>query len=1303
MKKYNLIVLCLFITIGMQAQKAVELTTSKKIQQGYWSLSLAANGADASNVWVDWNNNGKKDSDETIENLSWGVSHPITSQTITVYGKLTKLAVTRMDITKIEFFDVSAILELDISNNRITALTLNNVPLLRKIKATNNKGLHVFNTNHLPLLEEFKASNCSFQALDFSNAPRLQILDISSNEKLNLLDITTCQNITTIDVSKCSLSQLQIGEQNKIKSLRCNENKLTNLDLSTATLLQELWCFSNNLSTLILPHTQTLIEAKFYNNQIRGTAMSKLVEGLAHNTNNDATLYAINLEDGSLEKNQFWKKDVTLAKNKGWKVLARLNRFQDKDYAGSDQADAPSDLFTTDLPTIELTSNTPNNPLILNINTNNIDASAIWADLNNNGHYDNGEEIKTLGTTTQLSYNGNKLIIYGKIMTLDCSNNKLEQIKVGKGSILSTLKCHNNLITELNLSNVTQLNQLYCYNNKITAKAFSRTVSQLPFRKDETVEGRIVAVNIEDKKEQNKVNNDIVKQANAQGWEVYSINNNGDTSPYKDETDPTSNEGYTTQSDFVLLTKLNNSLPWKITLTPNNNIVHKVWIDLNNDGICQEGEKWVKFEEECQLPVVALSVKLYGDYTALKCSENHLSALDITNHTSLKKLDCSDNGIGDINLTKASTLQQLFANNNKLTKIDLSKCEKLERLNVAKNPLHTILWPTNKGLHYIDIYNLSGNSFPNKLNLSEFLSLEEIHCGLNNLEQLVLPKTKTLKEINCYANKLETLELNGIDNLEGIVCDQNLLTSLDLKDKHNIEYVSLYSNRISLEEMARIVEQLPARSENDELGLLYAIDSEDYADENTITATSVQLAKNKHWQVFDNKGRKNSGNNPYEGLNIEDEITDTNAWDGNIYSWTKGNGTVNNPYLIETPQHLAYLAQQVNNGKDFTGIYFRQVNNINMGAKQLGKSKGNFIPIGFFDAGYITDNNGKEVFKDDSKRFNGHYDGYNNSISNLYQQYDNEKNKTVGGHGLFGCIGPKGCIENLYLGKTCLFEGGFEGGSIASYLEGTISNCGSHATVKGTSIIGGLVAVLRGGTIKQSFFAGLCEGTLNVGGLAGYIGTAEEGEKTAPKVMDCYVNANIKSLYSYVGMALGFIAEKPELKRIYVTGALTGKVATSMKGAFVGAIDGALVPEMNKLNIENCFFDSDRINIQKSSSDGDIKGITAKTSVELKSDEILSLLGSCFIKAEKGDNRGYPRLRQANINSTQLNLNHNSNCKILVNNNRVTIIGKGNKDIVIVYDMGGNTILKTNSTTFTLTQRNNYIVTVCGEVFKITL
>ena len=84
------------------------------------------------------------------------------------------------------------------------------------------------------------------------------------------------------------------------------------------------------------------------------------------------------------------------------------------------------------------------------------------------------------------------------------------------------------------------------------------------------------------------------------------------------------------------------------------------------------------------------------------------------------------------------------------------------------------------------------------------------------------------------------------------------------------------------------------------------------------------------------------------------------TWDGTTKTaWTQGTGTEADPFIISSPNHLAYLAQQVNAGTTYAGVYFKQTQDFNLNNKTWTSI-------------------GTTTYK-----FAGNYDGNSKYISNL--------------------------------------------------------------------------------------------------------------------------------------------------------------------------------------------------------------------------------------------------------------------------------------------------------------------------------
>lgn len=111
----------------------------------------------------------------------------------------------------------------------------------------------------------------------------------------------------------------------------------------------------------------------------------------------------------------------------------------------------------------------------------------------------------------------------------------------------------------------------------------------------------------------------------------------------------------------------------------------------------------------------------------------------------------------------------------------------------------------------------------------------------------------------------------------------------------------------------------------------------------------------------------------------------TNAavvWDGTSTPWTKGSGTKADPYLIETPSNLKYLADIVNTGRTFADTYFPQTTDFDL------NNANKFACIG----------NSTE------KVFSGNYNGNEYQILNAYSY-------------LFGYI-KSATIQNITIAGT---------------------------------------------------------------------------------------------------------------------------------------------------------------------------------------------------------------------------------------------------------------------------------------------
>lgn len=166
-----------------------------------------------------------------------------------------------------------------------------------------------------------------------------------------------------------------------------------------------------------------------------------------------------------------------------------------------------------------------------------------------------------------------------------------------------------------------------------------------------------------------------------------------------------------------------------------------------------------------------------------------------------------------------------------------------------------------------------------------------------------------------------------------------------------------------------------------------------------------------------------------EGENAVDAVT---VWDGSAATkFAGGTGTVADPYRISNGAELAYLAQLVNAGNDFSTKTVTLTNNIDLNNKA-------WTPIG----------NSDSVFA-------GTFDGNGHTISGLYINITGSYSPAKKGRlyqGLFGCV-EDGTVRNLIvtgsvtIGNEKSVNVSYIGGIVGINDGGDVQNCGFYGTV----------------------------------------------------------------------------------------------------------------------------------------------------------------------------------------------------------------------------------------------------------------
>lgn len=277
-----------------------------------------------------------------------------------------------------------------------------------------------------------------------------------------------------------------------------------------------------------------------------------------------------------------------------------------------------------------------------------------------------------------------------------------------------------------------------------------------------------------------------------------------------------------------------------------------VWVDLNNNGTKDSGERVTNFDSENAYIIGAQTVTVYGRVTHIHCDDNQLTSLDVSNNAALKVLYCNSNQLTSLNVSRNSTLKNLVCSNNQLASLDVSNNTELESLFCDNNKLTSL--DLSRNIALANLY--CDNNQLTILDLFKNSVLEYLSCRANQIYGIDVTKNFRLVSLVCDNNKLTGLDVRNNPALKNLHCYGNQLMSLDLSRNYVLRELYCYDNKISGTNMTALVNSLPARySQPPGLFRVFAEGSD--IEQNIINTTQVAIAESRNWPP------RNSNGNPF--------------------------------------------------------------------------------------------------------------------------------------------------------------------------------------------------------------------------------------------------------------------------------------------------------------------------------------------------------------------------------------------------------------------------------------------------------
>lgn len=492
-------------------------------------------------------------------------------------------------------------------------------------------------------------------------------LDCSNNKLTTLKGI---EYLTGLEILLCDnneLTELDVSHNTKLKTLHCTNNQISELDLSANVKLEELECLDNDLTRLDLGEISSLTRIWCDRNELTELDVSHLIllNSLICRQNNITKLdisNCVRLTNLSCERNHIRTLDIS-------KNLFLLKAYSTGSEWGShfylyESGNTTYHLQTDDI--VEIVTeegHTPEEPPIEEILPNEDDIEineksfpdenfreyvTYYLDRSGNGYLSQ----KEINSITEITCSSQIISLKGieyftELKTLDCSecellseidvsrNTKLEvldlswcniaKLDVSKNTALKELFCGYNNLKELDVSNNTALTRLHCYRNQLTELDVSNNTELTSLRCERNM---LTELDVS--------NNHKLEILSFDSNEISQIDLSACT------------ELQDLDCDDTLLTSLDVSGLSKLQ-----------YLNCSNNALTE------------------LNISSCRELVTLACYGNLLTSLDLTGNYKLELLWCSDNKLKALDLMPCTSLRLLECYGNDFTELDISNCNNL--------------------------------------------------------------------------------------------------------------------------------------------------------------------------------------------------------------------------------------------------------------------------------------------------------------------------------------------------------------------------------------------------------------------------------------------------------------------------------------------------------------------------------------------------------------------------------------------------------------------------------------------------
>mgnify|MGYP000455462647 CR=1 FL=1 len=301
-------------------------------------------------------------------------------------------------------------------------------------------------------LEELNCNNNSLTNLDITQNAKLVELVFAYNQLTNI-DVSQNLDIKLLYATNNLLNSLDVTQNSALESIWCVENQLTSIDFTQNPILRRAWCDRNSFTSLDLSQNPMLDLITCTNNQLISLNLNN-----GNNTNMIKMFAQFNPNLICIQVDDVDFANSQDCDNDGW--------CKD-DWASYSEDCNPEPIV--DIPDANFKNALVNENVV---DTNNDGQGDSDADTNDDGEI---QLIEAQAVVFGLFVSNNNISdldgiqSFSNLKILHCDNNNLSELDVTQNSFLENLRCDHNNITNLNVSQNLELFYLFCSDNLLTS------------------------------------------------------------------------------------------------------------------------------------------------------------------------------------------------------------------------------------------------------------------------------------------------------------------------------------------------------------------------------------------------------------------------------------------------------------------------------------------------------------------------------------------------------------------------------------------------------------------------------------------------------------------------------------------------------------------------------------------------------------------------------------------------------------------------------------------------------------------